>query len=243
MQLTRSSSTDNNTSFLYFLLWPWKGSKKARCVLVHLVNSGPHLNHDDMTSGNSCMETGFELSSSEECLQQRCQDRAGIPKPVLVVLSQYQKKATVVWDMGWTPCLSGERPWLVWVQYLNLDMCLHLQTCFSGELCLGKQTIQRIVNTICFSGRSSQWIKFQFQNIYLRFYFWFITNIPMVIVPPDLRQWLEACCSRHSISRRFYYLNIVFIFKSIYKTCLKPRGIITSSSLTLQRRVSALLFW
>lgn len=67
-------------------------------ILVHLMNSGPHLNHDGVTSGNYCMVTGFELSYSEECLQQRCQDSAGVSKLILTVLSQHQKQTTVAWD-------------------------------------------------------------------------------------------------------------------------------------------------
>ena len=76
-------------------------------ILVHVMNSGPHLNHDGVTSGNYCMVTGFELSHSEECLQQRCQDSAGVSKPILIVLSQYQKQATVAWDTV-DPCLLAE---------------------------------------------------------------------------------------------------------------------------------------
>lgn len=116
---------DDNTSLLYFLLWPcaWKGSKKATHILVHLMNSGPHLNRDGVTSGSYCMVTGFKLSYSEECLQQRCQDSAGIPKQILTVLPQYQKQATVAWDS--MPLGRGQRsllPCLGWVQYPNLGM-------------------------------------------------------------------------------------------------------------------------
>lgn len=169
------------THLLYVLLWPptWKGSKKATRILVRLMNSGPHLNHDGATSGNYCMVACFELSYSEKCLQQRCQDSAGISKLVLIVLSQYQKRATVAWDMvdsmtvGW-----GQRsllPWLGWVQYLNLGTVSAPLTCppsarFSGDLHLAKaddieDSTYRLVFRRIVSG-----IKFQFQNIYLRFF-------------------------------------------------------------------------
>lgn len=63
------------------------------------MSSGPHLTHHSVTSGSYCMVTGFGFNYSEEYLQQRCQDSAGMSKPAFTVLSQYQKQATVAWDM------------------------------------------------------------------------------------------------------------------------------------------------
>lgn len=119
---------DDNTSLLYFLLWPctWKGRKISTHVLVHLMSSGPRLTHDSVTSGSYCMVTDFEFNYSEECLQQRCQDSASVAKPAFIVLSQYLKRAIIAWDMvhsmpfGWG--LRSLLPWLHWVQYPNLCM-------------------------------------------------------------------------------------------------------------------------
>lgn len=81
-----------------FALLLEKGGKFQH-ILVHLMSSGPRLTRDSLTSGSYCTVTGFEFSYSEECLQQRCQDSAGMSKLALIVLSQYQKQATVAWDM------------------------------------------------------------------------------------------------------------------------------------------------
>lgn len=61
--------------------------------LVHLMNS----DHSSWTwaviSGHYCMGTGFEWSHSVEALQQRCQDRPGMPKLILTVFLQRKKQA------------------------------------------------------------------------------------------------------------------------------------------------------
>lgn len=84
-------------------------------------------------------------------------------------------------------------PWLDWLQYPNLGTVSAPQThppsaCFSGDLHLAKADYIDD-STYCLLFRQIvSGIKFQFQNTYLRFSLWFITNIHMVIAPPDLSQ-------------------------------------------------------
>lgn len=181
------------------------------------MNSGPRLSRDGGTSG-SC---GIKLSG--ECLQQRCQGSAGTQKLILIALSQDQKQAPILWDMVASVPLGWG--WRALLRYPNLGMVLHcghilhLHALY-GDLHLAKAGCTGdifhiselcIIYNLLFWWRES---RIQFWDIYPGFSLWCITNLYMVLVPPDLSQWLEACCTRHPVSGECYYLSIVSIFKS-----------------------------